>query len=62
MDSIKKIGSSMAEIVKVATNLDGSCRLTLDLPEISAELSAKLLAMKMHNASYVNIDIGIREE
>ena len=59
---VTEIGESVAEIVKVATNLDGSCRITLDLPEISAELSSKLLELKMHGQSYVGVGFVKREE
>lgn len=58
---MEEIGASMAEIVKVATNVDGSCRLTLDLPEISAQLSAKLLELKMHGNSYVSVGFAKNE-
>lgn len=43
-----EIGACYAEIVKVASNADGSARITLDIPEISTSIASKLLELKMH--------------
>ena len=51
----EEIGASFAEIVKVATNTDGSARVTLDIPEISTSIAAKLLELKMHGQGYVAV-------
>lgn len=44
----EEIGACYAEIVKVASNADGSARITLDIPEISTSIASKLLELKMH--------------
>jgi hypothetical protein len=51
----EEIGASFAEIIKVATNADGSARITLDLPEISTKIAAKLLELKMHGQGYIAV-------
>ena len=51
------IGSSYAEIQKVTTNIDGSARITIDLPEISKKLVSQILELKMSNEPYIHITI-----
>ena len=51
----EEIGACFCEIIKVATNADGSARITLDLPEISTAIVSKLLELKMHGQGYIAV-------
>ena len=51
------VGTCHAEIVKVATNVDGSCRLTLDIPEYNHNIAAKLLNIKMSGEALLQLGI-----
>ena len=52
---MEEIGACTAEIIKVATNTDGSARITLDIAEVKAHIAAKLLELKMHGNSYIEV-------
>ena len=54
---MEEIGACHAEIVKVATNTDGSCRITLDIPEYNLDVAQKLLQLKMNGGALLQIGI-----
>ena len=49
----KEIGAAPAIIYKVQTSIDGGARLTLDLPETSADLILQLMQRKMSGKELV---------
>lgn len=57
MEKYQEIGSCHAEIVKVSSNVDGSCRITLDIPEYNAEIAKELLEIKMSSESLLQLGI-----
>jgi hypothetical protein len=53
----EEIGFCHAEIVKVASNVDGSCRITLDIPEYNSDIAKALLEIKMSSESLLGLGI-----
>ena len=53
----EEVGSCHAEIVKVSTNADGSCRITLDIPEYNIDICSKLMEIKMSGESLLSLGI-----
>lgn len=53
----EEIGNCSAEIVKVATNADGSCRVTLDIPEYDHVIASRLMEIKMSGEALLAIGL-----
>jgi hypothetical protein len=49
------IGSCPAEIIKVSTNSDGSCRVTLDIGQVDIDIAEKMLSYKMKGDALVQV-------
>lgn len=53
----QEVGSCSAIIYKVQSLLDGSARVSFDIPAMDAKIAAKLLSMKLESRELVQLGI-----